>query len=497
MSDATRVPDADVEVTPLRLWRLALGPLAFLTTLLVPTPEGFSSVAWPVLGLALWMALWWALEAVPLAATSMLPLVIVPLVGVPNAAVVLGEYASSSVMLLLGGFVLALGMERWGLHRRIAFHIMARVGSEPRRLILGVMISTAFISMWVSNTSSALMMLPVALAIASLVESKSDSEEDLRRFNAALLLAVAYGATIGGMGTLIGTPTNALVQGFMARNFGLDIGFVDWLVFGIPTVLLLLPSAWWIMTRWALRFDPKRLPDLAPTVQQAIDALGPVSIPERRVTAIVILAALAWIARPLLDNWAPLRGLNDTAIAVAAGLLMFLLPNGSSHHVQAPASGALLAGADLRRVPWPILLLFGGGLSLAAAIQESTLAVTLGNALSIFGDWPLFALIVVMTVVLIGWTELNSNVATAATFMPVLAALAGASDHPVTALVVPAAIASSAGFMMPVGTPPNALVFGSGRITMRQFLRCGVWINLVAALVISTVGYLGSGVLRQ
>lgn len=474
-------------------WRVLSGPAVFVLTLLVPAPESFGGVAWPVLGLALWMALWWATEAVPLAVTSLLPLPIVPLLGFDDPASVLTEYANSSVMLLLGGFLIALAMERWGLHRRIAFRIMRLVGSEPRRLVLGVMLATGFMSLWVSNTSSALMMLPVAIAIAALVAPAGSDGLDSRNFNAALLLGVAYGATIGGMGTLIGTPTNALVQGFMARNFDVDIRFVDWLVFGIPVVAILLPSAWWIMTRWALPFDPARLRLVGAPLDQVLAELGPVSRPERRVATIAALAALAWIFRPLLNEWAPLAGLTDTAIAVAAGLAMFLLPNGDPSRPNAPASGALLDGADLVRVPWPILLLFGGGLSLAAAIQESTLAVTLGQGLSLFGDWPLFALIVVMTLTLIAWTELNSNVATAATFMPVLAALAAGSDHSVLALVVPAAIASSAGFMMPVGTPPNALVFGTGRISMRQFLRCGVWINLVAAVVISAVGYVGSG----
>lgn len=474
-------------------WRVLSGPLVFALTLIVPAPEAFGALAWPVFGLALWMALWWALEAVPLAVTSLLPLPVVPLLGFDDSAAVLTEYANSSVMLLLGGFLIALAMERWGLHRRIAFRIMRLVGCEPRRLVLGVMLATGFLSLWVSNTSSALMMLPVAIAIAALVAPEGEESVDSRNFNAALLLGVAYGATIGGMGTLIGTPTNALVQGFMARNFDVDIRFVDWLVFGIPVVAILLPSAWWIMTRWALPFDPARLRLVGTPLDQVLAELGPVSRPERRVAAIAMLAALAWIFRPLLNQWAPLSGLTDTAIAVAAGLAMFLVPNGEPSRANAPASGALLDGADLVRIPWTILLLFGGGLSLAAAIQESTLAVTLGQGLSLFGEWPLFALIVVMTLTLIAWTELNSNVATAATFMPVLAALAAGSDHSVLALVVPAAIASSAGFMMPVGTPPNALVFGTGRITMRQFLRCGVWINLVAAVVISAVGYLGSG----
>lgn len=474
----------------LSAWRILPGPLAFLATVLLPAPEGFAGTAWPVLGLTMWMALWWATEAVPLAATALLPLVVIPLIGVPGPRQVLAEYANPSVMLLIGGMLVALGMERWRLHERMAFAIMRQVGAEPRRLVLGMMVATAVVSMWVSNTSSALMMLPVAVAIGLLAVPEGGAPgRDAANFAAAMVLAVAYGATIGGMGTLIGTPTNALVQGFMARNFGVDISFVDWLAFGLPTVALLLPCAWLWVTRAGLPFDPSAVPMAGDAVEAGLRRLGPVSPEERRIAAIALAAGALWVLRPWLSQWPPLARLDDTVIAVAAGVAPFL--------VRARDGGGLLEASDIQRLPWAVMLLFGGGLALAAAIQESTLSDTLGAALAVLGDWPLPLLIVAMVVALIVWTELNSNVSTAATFMPVMAAVAAGSDHSVLALVAPAAMAASAGFMLPVGTPANALVFGTGRLTLRQMLRSGIGVNLAAAVIISVVGYLAAGWLSK
>jgi sodium-dependent dicarboxylate transporter 2/3/5 len=436
------------------------------------------------------MAWWWASEAVPLAATALLPLVVVPLIGVPQPKQVLAEYANPSVMLLIGGMLVALGMERWRLHERMAFAIMRQVGAEPRRLVLGMMMATAFVSMWVSNTSTAVMMLPVAIAIALLaVPDGAVPGRDATNFAAAMVLAVAYGATIGGMGTLIGTPTNALVQGFMSRNFGVDISFLDWLAFGLPTVALLLPCAWLWVTRVGLPFEPRAVPVAADAVDAGLHRLGPMTVEERRIALIALGAAALWILRPWLAQWSPLARLDDTVIAILAGVAPFV--------VRARDGGALLRAADIQRLPWAVMLLFGGGLALAAAIQESTLSDTLGTALAGLGSWPLPLLIVTMVLALIVWTELNSNVSTAATFMPIMAAVAAGSDHSVLALVAPAAMASSAGFMLPVGTPANALVFGTGRVTLRQMLRAGIGVNLAAAVIISLVGWLASGWLSK
>ncbi|HPF27992.1 MAG TPA: DASS family sodium-coupled anion symporter [Steroidobacteraceae bacterium] len=468
----------------LRPLPLSIGPAVFAVSALTTEPAGFSAAAWPVAGLAAWMAIWWATEAVPLAATSLLPLIFIPLIGVPAPGEAIAEYASSSVFLILGGFLLALAMERWNLHKRIAYNIVLVVGREPRRLVLGMLIACAALSMWVSNTSTALMMLPVALSIALIVTRDGEPANiDERNFVACLLLAVAYGATIGGLGSLIGTPTNALVQGYMKSQFDFDLSFVDWLKFGVPTVLLLVPLAWLAMVRFALPFRLPAGTDAHGAVRDALAALGPMRREEYCIAVVFGTAAGAWVFRPWLNEFGPLEKLSDMGIAVAAGLSMFLIP------AKPPAGGALLQAHDLARVPWDVLLLFGGGLALAAAIQSSTLGDTLGGYMQVFGVLPLILLTTVIVLILVFWTELNSNVATAATFMPVLAALAAGTDHSVLEILAPAAMASSAGFMLPVGTPPSAIVFATRKVALKQMLRAGLLIDLIAVVVIVLVGY--------
>jgi sodium-dependent dicarboxylate transporter 2/3/5 len=457
-----------------------LGPVTFLCTVLLPAPAGFAELAWPTLGLLAWMALWWVTEAVPLSVTALLPLLVVPLIGLPQPAQILTQYANSTIFLILGGFLIGLAMERWQLHRRIAYAIIAAVGSHPRRLVLGVMIATAFVSMWVSNTSTTLMMLPVASSIVALVVA-GDHGRPTANFATAMLLGVAYAATIGGLGTLIGSPSNALVQGFMAQNFGHDLSFAAWMSFGIPTVVVLLPATWWIVTRIALPIElpPDALPRDA--MRRALHELGPMSSPERRVALIALVTAALWISRPWLMGLPGLHGVTDTVIAIAAGLALFLVPSGAG-------SGLALLDADaMRKVPWDVLILFGGGLALAAAIQASTLSDTLGVAMRGMADLPQFAVTIVVVLVIVLWTEFNSNTATAATFMPVLATMAAGNPETLLVLLAPAAMAASAGFMLPVGTPPNAIVFATGRITMRQMLRTGFLVDIAAVVVITVI----------
>lgn len=473
---------------PLRWWAVLLGPALFVWTILLPPPSGFAPLAWPALGLAAWMAAWWALEAVPLTATALLPLAIVPLLGFDDPATILAEYANSSIFLILGGFLIAIAMERCNLHRRIAYNIIAAVGDEPHRLVLGVMVATALLSMWVSNTSTTLMMLPVATSIAVLVTANAGAGDardaaSIGNFRAVMVVCVAYSATIGGLGTLIGTPTNALVQAFAARNLGIDLGFVDWMIFGVPTVCVLLPLAWWVLTRVALPFQLGATSATRTLMRDSLRDLGGMSSAEWRVAAIAGAAALLWVTRPLLNSVPGLGGLNDTIIAITAGLVLFVVPAGRGR------PGALLDSSSFARVPWDVLVLFGGGLALAAAIQSSTLSDTIGTALATLGHWPLFGLIATVVAILVLWTELNSNVAAAATFLPVLAALAAGTDHAALALLAPAAMAASAGFMLPVGTPANAIVFATGQISLRQMLRAGALLDVTAIVVITIVGY--------
>jgi len=456
-----------------------LGLLLFGLLLWLPEPAGFPPAAWRTAAIAALMAVWWATEALPIPATAIVPLAAGPLLGIVPVERSGHGYGSSTIFLILGGCLLALALERWRLHRRIAFHIVTRAGSSARGLVLGVMAATAFLSMWVSNTSTTLMMVPVAVSIAHLVApSGEQAGRSERNFSTVIVLSVAYAATIGGVATLIGTPTNALAVAFMEQTYGVRPSFAQWLLFGLPCTLVLLPATWWAMVAIT---HPFRLPHLAGArelVRQELLDLGPMSTPERRVAAVCLAAAVAWVTSPWLKAVPGLGALSDMGIAMLAGLALFAIPSGD------PEGGALLQAEDLRRVPWETLFLFGGGLALAALIQESGLAERIGILLAGLAGWPALAVTATVVLVVLFWTELTSNVATAATFMPVLAALATATGQPVIELLAPTAVAASCAFMLPVGTAPNAIVYGSGRVQMRDMMRAGLLVDILAWAVI-------------
>lgn len=468
--------------TPAQRTGLWLGIALFVTLLWLPPPEGFSSGAWHTAALAALMAVWWATEALPIAATAMLPLAAGPLLGIVPVERAGHAYGSSTIFLILGGCLLALALERWNLHRRIAFMIVARAGSSARGLVLGVMSATAFLSMWVSNTSTTLMMVPVAVSIAGLVApDPALADAERRNFSTVIVLSVAYSATIGGLATVIGTPTNALAVAFLEQTYGLRPSFAQWMLFGVPCSLVLLAGAWWVLVAVS---HPFRLPDVAEArelVREKLAALGPMSRAERRVAAVTGLAAAAWVSSPWLKAVPGLSLLSDMGIAMLAGLALFLVPAGEA------GQGTLLGGQDFRRLPWDTLFLFGGGLALAALIQESGLSGNIGELLARVAGWPALAVTAVVVIVVIFWTELTSNVASAATFMPILGALATVAGQPVVELVIPAAMAASCAFMLPVGTAPNAIVFGSGRVPLRDMVRAGIWVNILGWGVIIAV----------
>lgn len=462
-----------------------LGLVVAATMVVLPPPAALSEIAWHTAALTVLMAIWWSTDAIPLSATALLPFLVLPLVGAVPVKEAGSPYANETIFLILGGFLVGLAMERSRLHQRIAYNIAARFGGNPQRLVFGLMVATAFTSMWVSNTSTTLMMMPVALSVAALAGRDGTAgapDADARNFASCLVLGVAYAATIGGLGTLVGTPTNALVVGFLGEQGLPTISFVAWMAFGIPTVALLLPVAWYVLTRHAFPF---RLADGAAAgqaVREARAGLGPLRPAERRVMGVFIVLAALWIARPWLVEWlAPLTGgaslrITDATLAIAAGLALFAMPAGGT----TPPGERLLQAVDLRRVPWDVLLLFGGGLALAAGIDKSGLSTAVGQGLSGLGGLPLALLVLSVVALLVFWTELNSNVAAAATALPVLAAIAGATAHPVLMLVAPAAMAASCGFMLPVGTPPNAIAFGTGHVELRKMLRAGFWLDLAA-----------------
>jgi len=452
-----------------------LGLGLFVLLLWLPAPAGFEPAAWRTAAVAALMAVWWATEALPIPATAMLPLAAGPLLGIVPVERAGHGYGSSTIFLILGGCLLALALERWQLHRRIAFHIVARSGSSARGLVLGVMAATAFLSMWVSNTSTTLMMLPVAVSIAGIVAADWEHAGPAEtNFSIAIVLGVAYAATIGGLATLIGTPTNALVVAFMEQTYGVRPSFAGWMAFGLPCTLLLLPLAWWTLVGVTHPFHLPQIGGARALMREELRELGSMSVAERRVAAVGIAAATAWIASPWLKALPGLGTLSDMGIAMLAGLALFIIPSGSRE------GGALLRAEDFRRVPWETLFLFGGGLALAALIQESGLSERIGALLAGVAGWPALAVTATVVLVVLFWTELTSNVATAATFIPVLAALATATGQPVIELMAPAAVAASCAFMLPVGTAPNAIVYGSGRVGIRDMLRAGLVVDILA-----------------
>lgn len=410
-------------------------------------------------------ATWWVLEPIPIPATSLIPFAAFPLTGVLDDAKVATAYGHTLILLLLGGFILSTAMEKSEAHRRIALGMVQLVGGRSRRrLVLGFMIATALTSMWISNTATVLMMLPVALAVIE----RADDE----RFTVPLLLGIAYAASIGGLGTPIGTPPNVIFMGVYQEVAKVELAFVDWMLIGVPATLVLLPIAWWLLTRGLPSAGPLTLPPL-----------GPWRPAERRVMVVFALTALAWITRTEpAGGWTGLigaRGVGDATVALAASVVLFLIPDG--------AGGRLLDWRTANRIPWGLLLLFGGGIALARAFDESGLSKALGGALSAVAGLPLAAMILIVCLSVTFLTEVTSNTATATLLMPVLGATALAASVEPALLMVPAALSASCAFMLPVATAPNAIVFGTERVTARRMAREGFWLNVLGALALTLV----------
>lgn len=456
---------------------LFLGPLLLLLCILTEPPAGLSETAWLTVGMAALMAVWWSTEAIPIPATSLLPILLIPVLDIDTLAKATAPYANPTIFLFLGGFLLGLAMQRWNLHKRIALATLLAVGNAPSRQIAGFMIATAFISMWVSNTATSIMMLPIGLSVIGLLVAGSD-KRDGERFAVALLLGIAYAASVGGIATLIGTPPNALLAAFLRENYDVHIGFGQWMLLGLPVSLGMLLFIWWWLTRGGFKLSGG---DSRAMLEQEMAALGPMSRAEKLVAVVFTLAALAWIFQPLLAEY--VDGVNDTSIAMAAALSLFLIPVNLHQRV------FLMDWEQANKAPWGVLLLFGGGLSLAGVIGASGLAQWIAQSLGGFGTLPLILMIGLVALVITFLTEITSNTATAAAFLPLLGALAVAQELPPEMLAIPAAIAASCAFMMPVATPPNAIVFGTGQMHIQSMIKAGFAINLFGVMLVTLLCY--------
>ena len=460
---------------------LVLGAAAFGLLLLLPAPAGLSAAAWRTAAVGVLMATWWVTEAIPIPATALLPLALFPVLGIGTIGEAATPFANPLIYLFLGGFLLAQAMQGVGLPRRIALDTVRLFGTRPASVIAGIMAASAFLSMWVSNTATALMMLPIGLSLIELLPGDRE-DPDRRRFGTALMLGIAYACSIGGMGTLIGTPPNAFLAGFMLETYGVSIGFAQWMLLGVPLVLVGLPLTWFILTRIVFPVPFAEIPGGQLLLDERRAGLGPLRPAEKRVAIVFALTALAWMTRPLLQDWIP--GLSDAGIAIGAAIVLFLLPAGETD------GRRLLSWRQAEATPWGVLVLFGGGLSLAAAIGSTGLGDWLGGQMESISHWPLLLLVATVVAFIILLTELTSNTATAATFLPVLGALALVIGQDPLVLAVPAALAASGAFMLPVATPPNAIVYGSGAIQITDMVRAGVWINLLFTVLITAAARL-------
>ncbi len=453
---------------------LFLGPLLFTLLLLLPLPGGMSPEARVVAAVAMLMAVWWISEALPMAVTALVPIVAFPLLGVMSTAKTTTGYANHLIYLFLGGFLIAMAMQRWELHRRIALHTIRLVGSNPRRTVLGFMLATAFLSMWISNTATAMMMLPIGLAVID----KLNTDQENQGFAISLLLGIAYAASIGGVSTLIGTPPNAILAGVLEQQHGIAIGFADWLIFAFPLSLIMLLLSWLYLTRIAHPLHASEEAGTRELIRQQLRELGPLRREEGLVLIVFIAVAAAWILRGLVSvSW--LKGVSDATIAMAGAIVLFMIP------VDWRKGRFLLDWQSAVKLPWEIIILFGGGFTLASGFADSGLTVWLVNQLGDLQAVPLWLLIATVTLLVIFLTEVTSNTATATIVVPVMGALAGAMAVNPTLLMIPAAIAASYAFMLPVATPPNAIVFSGGYLTVPQMARAGLWLNLLAGALIT------------
>lgn len=435
------------------------------------------------------MGAWWMTEAIPLAATALLPIAIFPLSQVATFSDVGSPYASSTIFLFLGGFLLALGLQRWNVHRRMALAVVLAVGTSPKRLILGFMIATGFLSMWVSNTATAVVMLPIGMSVLHLTAGLVGGMHHQKKFATGLMLAIAYSASIGSLGTLIGTPPNALLAGYMEEAHGITIGFGQWMMVGVPVAVVFTVIAWLVLIT-VFKPEMSEIPGGRDLIRREIEKMGPWSRPQIIVTVIFVLAALSWIFVPLIIDWTGAEvGYNDAIVGIIAGLLMFAIPADPKTGVR------ILDWKTANELPWDVLLLFGGGLSLSGMFTATGLSLWIGEKAKSLEVLPTFLLIAAVAALVLILTEFTSNTATAATFLPIMGGVAvgigltGATDMNILLLTIPVALSATCAFMLPVATPPNAIAFGSGYVKIGDMIKGGVWLNLIAVVLITLATY--------
>ena len=461
---------------------LILGPLTFFVFLIFGQFEGLSNSGQSVLASTLWIAIWWVTEAIPIAATALLPIILFPLSQGMELPTTTESYGHKYVFLYLGGFLIAIGIEKWNLHKRIAINIISFIGTDVRKVILGFMIATAFLSMWISNTATSVMMLPIGVAIIKqLKDNPASLENENTIFGKALMLGIAYSASIGGIATLIGTPPNLVMAGVISEIYNYEITFFKWFIFGFPISIILLFFCWYYITRVAYVFNQREFPGGRSEVNRLKNDLGPISYEEKIIAIIFALAGFCWITRSFfLQSILPV--IDDTIIAISFGLILFVIPSKAK-------TNNLLNWKDTIQLPWGVIILFGGGMAIAKAFEISGLAIWLGELMTTLNALPFFILIIFLIAAVNFLTEITSNLATTAMILPVLASLAfEIGVHPF-GIMIGAAVAASCAFMLPVATPPNAIVFGSGYLKIPDMVSRGIVLNIFSIILIAVMVY--------
>ena len=531
-SPGERAPGFPLKTVRIRWTGFFLG-LIFATLVYAFMPDGVSHNAKLTAAVAVLMAAWWMTEALPIPATSLVPLVAFPVFGAEiEMADVGASYGNPIIFLFLGGFLIALSMQRWNLHRRIALFTLSLMGNKPGPMIAGFMIATGFMSMWVSNTATAVMMLPIGISVlmivAKVVGSAIPTGENVRddgtahddstadgstadgstangstakvgpaenatadevglghvvksNFGTALMLGIAYAASIGSLGTIIGTPPNTFLVAYLKDNHDISIGFGQWMLVGVPLAVVMMAVAWFLLVKVLFKPEIDEIPGGRELIREELAKLGPMSTGEKLVLGMFVLAAVSWIAIPLIFEDPPI---SDEGIAMVIGLLLFLIPGGANRGVR------LLDWETAEKLPWGVLLLFGGGLALSAQFSSSGLTEWIGEVSVGLGALPLILIVAVFAAIILFLTELTSNTATAATFIPVVGGVALGLQLDPLILTIPVALAATCAFMLPVATPPNAVAYGSGYVTIGQMVKGGIWLNLIGIVLITATVYL-------
>lgn len=466
-----------------RIIFLILGPLIFFILQSLDAPDGMPESAFDMLSITLWMAIWWVSEVIPIGVTALLPIILFPLTGAVDISTTTASFGHKYIFLYMGGFILAIAIEKWNLHKRIALHIIKIIGTDVSKIILGFMVATAFLSMWISNTATSVMMLPIGMSIVSQLKDNPLTEKNENAiFGKSLMLAIAYSASIGGIATLIGTPPNLVFAGFIEETYNIEISFANWIKFGLPISIILLVVAWYYLTHYAFTFKQKKFPGGKAEIDRLLKDLGPMKMEEKIVLSVFVLTAFCWITRSfLLQQLVP--GIDDTIIAIIAGILLFVLPSRNRGE-------PIINWKEAVKMPWGIILLFGGGMALASGFEVTGLAVWLGSQVQLLEGLTLFVLLLVVITSVNFITEVTSNLATTAMLLPILAPVAISLELNPYMLMVATTVAASCAFMLPVATPPNAVVFGSGYLKISDMIKTGFWMNLISIIILSFAVYI-------